>query len=89
MSILVCSIILFGSVYIYFNSNGTPWGEKSFERKVEQYINNKYPDMVILEQKIRYSLVDMHYHSTVHTKSGIVVEVSVGYNNGLQDNYNQ
>lgn len=45
--------------------------------------------MEIVEQKIRCSMVDMHYHSTVHTKSGIVIEVSVGYNNELQDNYNR
>lgn len=57
ISILVCSIIVFGSLYVYFNASCISWKEKSFERNVEQY--NKYPDLTIVEQNIRYSMIDM------------------------------
>lgn len=74
------------AVVIYFGVNGTPWGKESFALKVEEYLSRKYSNLKIIRQEVRYSAVDMKYHSTVHTESGEKFEVSVGYDNELEDN---
>ncbi|RRJ63433.1 hypothetical protein EHV15_11240 [Paenibacillus oralis] len=74
------------AVVIYFGVNGTPWGKKSFGLTVEEYLNSKDPNIKIISQEVRYSVVDMRYHSTVCTESGEKFEVSIGYNNELEDN---
>lgn len=81
--------LLISFILIYFQTNGASSSKQVFEGQVIQYVSEKYPELTIVKQKIRYSLIDMHYHSTVYTKNGNTIEVSVGYDNELQDNYNK
>ena len=89
MMIGIIGLLLFSGICIYIKINVGESGKKVFEHQVNMYINEKYPDLIITKQDIRYSLIDMKYHSTIHTQNGKEIEVNIGYNNELEDNYHE
>lgn len=82
-------VLLICCAFIYFQAIGVSSNRQTFENQVKQYISEKYPELTIVKQSIRYSFIDMNYHSTVQMQSGNQIEVTVGYNYKLQDNYNR
>ncbi|WP_046227068.1 hypothetical protein [Paenibacillus dauci] len=85
----IVGLLLFSSMCIYIKIHMGESSKTVFEHQVNNYIHEKYSDLIIIKQDTRYSLIDMKYHSTVHTQKGNKIEVNVGYGNKLEDNYNK